>query len=132
MAKILFYPNDPLPSYVWYDDPRPAREVMYLVNTGRLRMGIDLPIDHRQPQTAMSLPEHDMVTVCNIPQYIELTDAMYCVVFGMLDGLPEEQIAQSLGITPKSLRALQLEICQRFRVKEVFDIPAAAHLYGIE
>lgn len=132
MAKILFYTDLPNLSYAWYTDPRPSREVMYLVNTGRLRMGIDLPIDHHRTQTAMSIPELDLVTVCLTPPYVELTETMYCVVFGMLDGMPEEQMAQSLGITLKSLRDLQTDICQRFLVSDIHEIPAAAHLYGIE
>jgi len=132
MTRILLYIDRPLVKGVWYTDPRPSREIMFLVNTGRLHFGLDaVPFDSRT-QTAMSLPEQDLVTVAFIPHYVDLPEHLYDIVFGLVDHRPYPEIARQIGASPEQFERLLQEICACFGVRQPADIAHAAHVYGIE
>ena len=133
MTRILLFIDQPEPGCAWYEDPRSSRELMYLVNTGQLCIGGELPeLDARErPQNAFSMPDQDMVSVAFSPHYVDLTAEMYQLLFRLLDGQTAAQAAAQMGHDDAWVAHLLAVMYQRFGVHSTPDMLIAAETVGM-
>src|SRR5690242_2631939 len=85
------------------EDPRPGRELVRLINTGKLVVGRSALVRAGEPQSARRVAGLEVVTVTFGPPPVKLSPRMYEVLFGLMDGLTAEEIAARLGISPRMI-----------------------------
>lgn len=133
MTPILLFIDQPQPGYAWYDDPRTARELMYLVNTHQIFVGLDRPGLNagERHQNAFTVPEQGIVTVAFSGHYVDLSDVMYQALFRLYDGMTTEQAAEQMGYQMETFEDMLELMYERFGVQNTTEMLDAAESYGV-
>lgn len=114
-----------------YEDPRPPREVVMLVNTGQLKIGGGwLRIDGYE-QSACYLPDVELVLVEFYPPDIRLSPRLYEVLFALADGKRAEETAREMGIKPRTVYFHYNELKERLGAANRTEIIVKAIEYGL-
>lgn len=92
------------------EDPRPAHELVRLINTGKLTIGGDEMQPPRQRQYAIAAPELPLVIVFRCPPPIRLNSRHYEILFAMFEGEPAAATARRLGISRRTVYAYIAEL----------------------
>ena len=129
---ILVLDTQPQATYIT-DDPRPVRELIKLINTGKMVVGlgeINLGGGPVQ-QYAYAMPSQNTVNVIKALPPVHLSPRLYDVLHGMAEGKTCEQIALKLGITHRTVTLYAYEIRQRFGVETREEVLVRAAEMGL-
>ncbi len=119
MTRIILVLGNENDSTFITDDPRPVRELIKLINTGRFIVGlgeINLgggPIQ----QYAMAAPSQNTITVVKGLVPVRLSPRHYSMLHCLADGKTIDQIAMRYRLRPRTVYHYLVELKQRFDVK---------------
>jgi DNA-binding CsgD family transcriptional regulator len=114
------------------DDPRPQRELVKLINSGRLRVGMEaLELQKKTRQWAISLPYPPVILVVMQDPPVRLSARHYDVLFGLADGMRGAQIADTLGISRRTVYEYFSNLKSRFEVVTLKEVLARAAEIGL-
>ncbi len=129
---ILVLDTQPQATYIT-DDPRPVRELIKLINTGRLVVGlgeINLGGGPVQ-QYAVGVPSQNTVTVTRAPLPVRLSRRHYDVLHALADGKTSDQIALRYGLRRRTVYLYVYELKQRFGVQTREELLVRAAEMGL-
>lgn len=130
MARIILILNSSLQATCIIDDPRPPREVMVAINTGKLVPGAPEVDLGGARLWAMAHRSVDVVTVVIDAPPVELTPREYAVLFALADGQSAPEIAAGLGISVNTVYMHLRAIKDSFRQEDLRKVLAMAEEYG--
>jgi len=114
-----------------HDDPRSPREVMVAINTRQMEVGKgEINLTGRR-QRALVMTDFDLVTVFLEPPPVELSPRHYEVLFQLAEYKRAGEIAESLGISRRTVYAYTSEMRERFGVATNEEVIAHAIEYGM-
>ena len=131
MTRLIVVINPKLPAFGWYDDPRPLRELMMLINTGQYRVAEDEIRAEGVPQFASALHAIGVVLVTYEEPTVQLSPCLYEILFSLADGKQAEAIAAELGISPRTVYAYYHELKKRFGVETRAEVLEKAASFGM-
>jgi DNA-binding CsgD family transcriptional regulator len=129
---ILVIDTQPQATYIT-DDPRPVRELIKLINTGRMVVGlgeINLGGGPVQ-QYAMAMPSQNTITVMKAPVPVRLSRRLYDVLHSLADGKTGDQIALKYGLGPRTVSLYTYELKKRFGVQTREELLVRAAEMGL-
>lgn len=114
---ILVIDTQPQATYIT-DDPRPVRELIKLINTGHLVIGLgDINLGGPAQQYAMAMPSQNTITVMRAPAPVRISPRHYDVLYGLADGKTCDQIAMKYHLHRRTVFKYVSELKQRFDVQ---------------
>ena len=131
MTRIYFIVD--VESMIFYidDDPRSMRELIKLINTGALKVGEDEVRVEGLSQWAMGHWPVHAITVLLGEAPVPLSARLYDVMYGIADGMTASQIAQSLGISTRTVYEYTALLKERFDVHSKEEMIVKAMQLGI-
>jgi DNA-binding CsgD family transcriptional regulator len=104
------------------EDPRSMRDLLIAINSGADRVGSSLVETTGLPQWAVAIPPVDTVVVQLVAPPYHITRRQYQVLFDVADGLHAREIAERMGITPRTVYQYTSDL------KEIFQANNLRHL----
>ena len=131
MTRILLFIDRPEMTFKWLQDERTPRELMFQINTGKFFAGRELlPLEERS-QSAMSIPEENMISVAFHDHYVDLTERQFLVLFALADGNSTPQIAQALRMSEGVVMDYYEDLRARFDKTSLYEVLIEAKICGL-
>ncbi len=113
---VLIIDSNPSATYI-SDDPRPVRELITLINTGQMVVGLgDINLGGPPQQYASALPSQNTITVITAPPPIHLSPRHFKILHALADGKTLADIALSTNLSSRTVHQYLVELKQRFNV----------------
>ncbi len=111
---VLIIDSNPSATYI-SDDPRPVRELITLINTGQMVVGLgDINLGGPPQQYATALPSQNTITVVTAPPPVQLSPHHFKVLHGMADGKTVAEMARAFNISTRTVQQYIYEVKERF------------------
>jgi DNA-binding CsgD family transcriptional regulator len=133
MTRLILVIDAPSQATYITDDPRPVRELLILINTGKLVVGMgDINLGGGPiQQFARGVPSQNTITVVKALPPVRLSRRHYDVLHSLADGKTVDQIALRYGLRRRTVYVYIHQLKQRFGVQTREEVLVRAAEMGL-